>query len=180
MARIIKNEEDYLLALKADEARKAEAEERRKARIEATKERRRKYANVMELHQCIGDPETGAICPHTAVPGFALCILHGGDLTAAKRAAFLKFQALLDPSFEVLVKCLASSDEKTAFKAAEFVFAKAGFGPRVAIDLEDKPEDLSGLSTEALQIRAKDLLQRLSEKPEKEQKPDVEMSPSVH
>ena len=182
MPKYSKSEEEYLLALKADEAKYKQAEERRQARIEATKERRRKYAEFLQPNKCIGDPETGDPCSNTAVPGSALCLQHGGDITAAKKAAHLRFQSLLEPSFEVLVRCLASPDERTSFKAAEFVFNRAGFGPKTTLEIEEKPEDLSNLSDDALQSRARKLLERLAENPKKQPEMDSSTSSdqSVH
>lgn len=166
--------------------REREKDLKRQLRVEKTKRkelaRRLNYARLFAARPCIGDPETGFNCHNNALPGSQFCLEHGGSVARHRQVIVLRMMALIEPALKTVFRCMASSDESIALKAAETILDRTGYGRSATLHLEEKKEDLAQLSEQQLVLRANKLIAALGAKQEEtDQVIDVEVTDkSVH
>lgn len=157
--------------------REKEAELKKQLKLEKAKRkelaRRLSYARLFAARPCIGDPETGLNCANNALPGSLLCIEHGGSIARHRQVIAMRMMALIEPALKTVFRCMASNDESVALKAAETILDRTGWGRSATLHLEEKKEDLTGLTDAQLTQRAQKLLQALASKSEETDKDQV-------
>jgi hypothetical protein len=163
MARYVTSEDRLREKLASIGRRDALTEERNDLRKRRELLRRRIHAALYEPRLCLGDPDTGAACSRIAMPGTTLCSMHGGTTKAMQNAARMRLLYLVEPALRVLNKAMAGADQNLAVKAAQIILDRSGFHPHATLEIEEKPVDLSNLTTEQLKRRASRLINALEE-----------------
>jgi len=146
-----------------ERSQEKEFERLRRIQIEKDKEikRRRLYAKKYEPKQCLGDPITGDYCARFAPPGSTVCELHGGTTANMRAMARTRLLCLVEPALKTLLRAMSSNELSTGVRAALGVLDRTGMGPHAVLEVQDKPEDLSRLTTEELLVRYRRMTQML-------------------
>ena len=116
----------------------------------------------MVKSQCTAmSKQSGERCKSSAIPGGAVCLIHGGSAPAVKLAAQRRLLEMIDPAFDALLRAVEECDEwPTKVRAAIAVLDRAGFGPTTSLRVEEPGHDYANLTSAELKDRAMAIVEK--------------------
>lgn len=116
--------------------------------------------------RCRGTNRRGTQCGRHAVPGAAVCRMHGGAAPQVQRKAALRLAALVDPAIATLAREMTNQTTGSAMsrlRAAENVLDRAGYPRRLETDAGTARELLAARLIEIAAERSAEQAQSASE-----------------
>lgn len=115
-----------------------------KAKAAKLPEKTRRRANdrkqVTPRAQCVAkSKQSGQRCKRAPIPGGTVCVMHGGKSPAVAASARARLAAEVLPSLTTLatIRDKKSADDADRIRASVALLDRAGFGPRVTMEIEE-------------------------------------------
>lgn len=113
--------------------------------------------------RCTAMTSAGLPCRKLPMPGLTVCEFHAGKTPISVRVAKQRLASMVPRALEALEQAMEFGDWPVVVRAAQIILDRAGLGAKATISIEEREKDLSKLTPDELEARARRVYAALRE-----------------
>lgn len=125
--------------------------------------------DTFEARRCSSYNKDGERCKKVKQPGIEVCEFHAGRVPISVRTARARLAGMVPRALQALEDAMEHGEWQVVVRAAQIILDRAGFGANSTVTVEEKERDLTQLTEEELEARARKVYAALKEAKEQAQ-----------